>query len=321
MRLALLGRSALGSSLAAAMLTGCGGPQSLTIAPNGLPQSRTIALNRTIAHDIGNASSSYRVLYSFGDGSDGQHPDASLIDVKGTFYGTTEGGGAHSLGAVFSISTTGTEHVLHSFGNTDGAFPQAGLVDVDGTLYGTTNAGGQYTVGTAFSISTTGTEKVLHSFGHYTYSYSDGAFPEATLIDVKGTLYGTTAEGGTHEGKGTVFSISTSGAEHVLHSFGYDTDGAYPRASLANVNGTFYGTTQNGGSDGQGTAFSISTTGTEHVLHSFDYAYDGAEPLASLIEVKGTLYGTTSGGPYTEGTVFGISTTGTEHVLHTYGYP
>jgi uncharacterized repeat protein (TIGR03803 family) len=52
--------------------------------------------------------------------------------------------------------------------------------DVDGTFYGTTNAGGQYTVGTVFSISATGTEKMLHSFGYYTYSYSDGAFPEAT---------------------------------------------------------------------------------------------------------------------------------------------
>jgi hypothetical protein len=37
-------------------------------------------------------------------------------------------------------------------------------------------------------------------------------------------------------------SISTSGSEHVLHSFGNDPDGAYPASSLIDVKGTLYGT-------------------------------------------------------------------------------
>ena len=45
----------------------------------------------------------------------------------------------------------------------------------------------------------------------HNFSGSDGNFPGAALVDVKGkngkdTLYGTTAEGGTN-GLGTVFSI------------------------------------------------------------------------------------------------------------------
>jgi uncharacterized repeat protein (TIGR03803 family) len=48
---------------------------------------------------------------------------------------------------------------------------------------------------------------IIHPFGR---SAGDGTKPAADLIDVKGTLYGTTSRGGSH-GAGTVFSITTSG--------------------------------------------------------------------------------------------------------------
>ena len=51
----------------------------------------------------------------------------------------------------------------------------------------------------------------------------DGAVPCAGLIDVDGILYGTTAYGGDvtyRSGLGTVFRISTTGKEQVLHNFG-----------------------------------------------------------------------------------------------------
>jgi uncharacterized repeat protein (TIGR03803 family) len=150
-------------------------------------------------------------LHSFGSGSDGRFPQAGLIDVNGTFYGTTDGGGSYpcngfyqGCGTVFSITMNGTEKVLHSFGSgSDGSAPQASLIDVKNTLYGTTSSGGTYGDGTIFSITMNGTEKVLHSFG----SGSDGSTPQASLIDVKGSLYGTTGLGGTH-GDGTVFSLT-----------------------------------------------------------------------------------------------------------------
>jgi len=46
-----------------------------------------------------------------------------------------------------------------------------------------------------------GGETVIHTFGNG----FDGAAPLAGLIDVKGTLYGTTSAGGTY-GEGTVFA-------------------------------------------------------------------------------------------------------------------
>ncbi|MGB6601388.1 MAG: choice-of-anchor tandem repeat GloVer-containing protein [Candidatus Cybelea sp.] len=262
-------------------------------------------------------SPGYSSLYSFHGSPDGANPYASLLDVKGTLFGTTFAGGrAYQAGTVFSITTSGTEHVLHSFGNgSDGYNPLASLIEVNGTLYGTTIAGGtfRYEYGTVFRISTTGTEHVLHSFGQR----HDGQQPYASLIDVNGTLYGTTYEGGSYNA-GTFFSISTNGTEHVLHNFS-NLDAVSPTASLIDVKGVLYGTSTEGGRYTYGTVFSIGTTGTVYVLHSFGHGHDGDFPAASLINVNGTLYGTTpAGGMHQHGTVFRISTTGAEHVLYSF---
>jgi uncharacterized repeat protein (TIGR03803 family) len=271
---------------------------------------------------------SYQVLYSFGDFPDGRYPGASLIDVKGTLYGTTSDGGANRYyGTVFSVTSGGTEKVLYSFGKEpDGDGPVAGLIDVDSTLYGTTLRGGaNLKSGTVFSVTTDGVEKVLHSFGK---AREDGQYPHAGLIDVGGTLYGTTAKGGAsavcNSGCGTVFSITTGGKMKLLHSFGGGSDGASPEAGLIDVNGTLYGTTREGGTYNGGTVFSITIGGTENVLHSFGSGSDGASPDAGLIDVDGTLYGTTTyGGTHARcvsgcGTVFSITRSGSEKVLHSF---
>ena len=146
----------------------------------------------------------------------------------------------------------------------DGENPYAGLVDIGGTLYGTTYSGGAYYgsrgvacgagCGIVYSITTSGNEKVLHSFGKGT----DGMEPIGSLIEVRGKLYGTTGIGGTHGAVGgTVFSISTSGTEKVLHDFAGGSDGSHPNASLINVAGMLYGTTAGGGT-GHGTLFALT---------------------------------------------------------------
>src|SRR5580700_778561 len=314
------------------------------LAPAVIPQAPAVGPGPTIVHRIGADSSSYQVLYAFGSsGANGLIPESSLINVKGTLWGTTALGGAYgngtaSGGTVFSISATGTEQVLHSFGaGSDGSKPFGGLIDVRGTLYGTTANGGTYGGGTVFSISSRGKEHVLYSFGRNPY----GAIgPGGNLIDVNGTLYGT-AGGGTGNyctgGCGTVFSISTSGKEHVLYNFGGPPDGEFPGYGLVDVNGVLFGTTNSGGTHRCftyfpgycGTIFSVTTGGTEHVIYSFGSSLnDGSYPQASLIDVKGTLYGTTEhGGAYWHGTgyspggtVFRIKPNGKrEHVLHSFG--
>lgn len=277
---------------------------------------------------------SEKVLYSFIGGSDGANPEAPLIDVNGTLYGTTSRGGENGDGTVYSISPTGSEKVLYSFaGGSDGANPVAPLIDVNGTLYGTTQDGGGgscqiygYGCGTVYSVSTAGVERVLHSFDRD----RDGAAPHGGLVDVHGTLYGTTEFGGRSDcnriGCGTVYRISFNGSETVLYRFAGRPDGLFPTAALIDVGGTLYGTTSGGGTypvDG-GTVFSITTNGKEQVLHSFGGADDGLWPIAGLVDVKGTLYGTTPYGPSKprcscQGTVFSISIVGAEQSLSIFG--
>ena len=157
---------------------------------------------------------------------------------------------------------------------------------------------------------------MLHSFG----GKGDGVLPRAGLTDLNGTLYGTTENGGNgacgSTSCGTVFSITTSGIETVLHNFAGGTDGAAPFDDLLDVNGTLYGTTEGGGTSNAGTVFSIKPSGKEAVLYSFKGGKtDGAHPWAGLTNVNGTLYGTTvNGGATADGTVFSITLSGKEAV-------
>jgi uncharacterized repeat protein (TIGR03803 family) len=287
------------------------------------------------------------VLHYFQDSTrDGALPVAGLIRFRGLLYGTTSYGGTGdcsydffgNCGTVFSINpATNKERGLHAFQWTDGAAPFAALTGVGGTLYGTTEDGGSNDprcgsrgCGTVFAFNpAAGTEWVVHIFEKRGV---DGRLPQGELVNVNGTLYGTTAYGGTGTcgslGCGTVFSLNPrTGAVTVLYSFQDGTDGGFPSGGLISLNGTLYGTTYEGGIANHGTVFSIDpTTGVERVVHSFRAnGLGGSSPVAGLISVNGTLFGTTFyGGTGTCGsagcgTVFAINpTTGTERVLHSF---
>jgi uncharacterized repeat protein (TIGR03803 family) len=194
-------------------------------------------------------SGKVKVLHAFSGNGDGISPQAPLVDVSGTLYGTTSYGGSSGYGTVYSIGNSGVEKVLHSFEDgSDGAYPGP-LIDVNGTLYGTTQGGGSDCgCGTVYSITTTGTEAVLYAFT----GGSDGKYPQDGVIDVNGTLYGTTVNGGGSGcfgsyGCGTIFTVSTAGIETVLYRFASVFGGLEPQTPLLNVNGKLYGTTVSGG--------------------------------------------------------------------------
>ncbi|HYL26787.1 MAG TPA: choice-of-anchor tandem repeat GloVer-containing protein [Candidatus Nitrosotalea sp.] len=76
-------------------------------------------------------------------------------------------------------------------GGLDGTNPSSDLIYIDGRLYGTAAQGGVGSgngLGLVYSITTSGKIKVLHDFA----GGSDGAKPEGGLVEVDGTLYGTT---------------------------------------------------------------------------------------------------------------------------------
>lgn len=170
----------------------------------------------------------------------------------------------------------------------------------------------------------TSSYQVLHRFARNERHQHGGANPAGGLIDVAGTLYGTTSSGGVYNcggfgGCGTVFSVSPLGAKKVLHDFdGASDDGILPTGDLTNLNGTLYGTTVFGGAGvgGCGSVYSVTTKGIEKVLHSFCASTSAGNPIGGVINVEGTLYGTD--GPSAFGDVYSITTSGAYKVLHAF---
>jgi uncharacterized repeat protein (TIGR03803 family) len=263
-----------------------------------------------------------KLLYSFTGLSDGEEPEGSLIfDSLGNLYSTAYGGGG-GFGTVFELSPGAnglwTETTLYEFGgppNGDGAAPAAGLVfDDAGNLYGTTVAGviSGNCCGTVFRLAPPPSpgrrwvETLVYAFTNE----SDGYFLYSTLIIVRGSLLGTTLQGGQY-GFGTVFQLTQapSGVEKtILYSFqDSGSDGAYPGSSLAvDPELNLYGTTVEGGCGGNcqglGTVFQLtppkSPAGawSQKMLHAFSAGSDGALPMAGVLLDDGWLLGTTARG-------------------------
>lgn len=316
-------RNRLAICFGAAMLASCGGPGSGSppTAPFAFPSVEVRSARRQPP------AVKYRIVTDFGNTYEGNYPNGGLLDVKGTLYGTTEIGGAFGQGNVFSLSTAGTENVLHSFGGPlDASNPEGDLINVNGTFYGVAPGNGVYLWGSVYAITRSGGESVVYNFHGGPSDGKEADSPILTYVNHK--FYGVTSGGGA-TGRGTVYSLTTKGVERVLHSFsGGQSDGAWPDGGLVYLDGLFYGTTTAGGSDyssrdlGDGIIFSITPSGTESVLYRFPHGgSNGCCPNAGLINVKGVLYGTSAGGgAYGGGTVFGITPGGNFTTLYNFGH-
>lgn len=325
----------LTSGLTAAILTGCAGGSGGNSPVPLQPANQTPGGPFT--------SNGFATIYSFksySNGPGGAAPN-DLNAWHGRLYGTTKWAGPKNNGSVFSMDTSGKQHVIYYFkGGQDGMYPNGGVVVMGGVLYGTTQGGGDGCAmgpggvegcGTVFSVTMSGQERVLHRF---TWG-SDGASPLGDLTVLNGKLYGVTWTGGSSgacedlsQGCGTVFEISPSGKKRTVYLFKGGRDGAFPNGTLLALHGKLFGTTTDGGrrgcyQGGCGTAFSLTTSGEKHVLYRFKGGYDGANPKAGLISDHGVLYGTTSEGGTACissgcGTVFRLTASGRETVLHTF---
>jgi uncharacterized repeat protein (TIGR03803 family) len=251
--------------------------------------------------------------YSFkGDGGeDGQLPDGAPIEVSGVLYGTTANGSTGNSGVVYAITRSGAEHVIYRFNGKQGRMPYGNLIEFGNTLWGTTEQGGTY-YGTIFSITTSGKLTTIYKFKGT--KRSDGENPYAGLVELNGMLYGTTEYGGANN-TGTIFSITATGGERVIYSFGASSsgDGEHPVSALFVYNGNLYGTTLDGGPYNDGTVFEVTPSGTKQLLCSFGESPSTgiAHPGGSVVELNGELYGTAeSGGSYNKGGVFSVSPNG-----------
>lgn len=162
-------------------------------------------------------------LYGFPGGGNGEEPQSGVVlDNSGRMYGTTLTGG-NNQGIAFELRRAGKRwkaHILYIFCSlnycADGAYPEGPLLlGQGGSLYGTANSGGtgcpHYGCGVVFKLTHNKIgwkETVLHRFR----GEPDGSGPaEGVISDGKGTLYGTTLNGGTqgpNGGYGTVFEVT-----------------------------------------------------------------------------------------------------------------
>jgi uncharacterized repeat protein (TIGR03803 family) len=156
-----------------------------------------------------------------------------------------------------------------------------------------------------FRLTSNGFLTTLASFNG-----ANGGSPQARLIAGRdGTLYGTTAGGGSGD-HGTVFQVTTNGVLVTLAAFN-GTNGAAPQAGLTfGADGALYGTTYSGGPTGQGEVFrlelpsgspqilaqpqSVSTYPGRTVMFSVEVGYFGPFTYQWMLEGTNTLLGATN---------------------------
>lgn len=201
------------------------------------------------------------VLYSFTGQSDGNYPQAPVVeDSSGNLYGSTSG--ENIAATIFKLDSNGTETTLLTFSGTNGSDPVGSLaLDSADNIYGATYSGGNlndcaettFGCGIVFKLLQDGREPILNVFTGGT----GGSNPVAGVIrNAKGTLYGTTVVGGNDD-LGVVYSLTPSGAERVLYSFTGGSDGDDPDTDLSmDKNDDLYGGSL-GGTYGYGTIFKV----------------------------------------------------------------
>lgn len=197
---------------------------------------------------------SFVKIFDFSLSTYGGNPWGSLYS-DGTFlYGTTEYGGASSLGVVFKVSKDGSSYVklVEFSGSSNGTTPRGSLIS-DGTfLYGLTTYGGINDEGVIFKVQPNGTGySKLHDFS----LSSTGKAPHGSLVLVGTTLYGMNIEGGANDG-GVLFKIKTDGSGITkLIDFNTGSNGDQPFGSLLAIGSDLYGMCYDGGAFAAGNIF------------------------------------------------------------------
>ncbi|MBV9989962.1 MAG: hypothetical protein JOZ72_01600 [Alphaproteobacteria bacterium] len=151
-------------------------------------------------------------LFTFGpktlNGNEAVGPNGVVQAPNGLFYGTSNGGGSASNGAIFRATARGKVKTIHSFSASegDGGDPESNFVLAgDGNFYGTASKGGlpvndPHRSGVIYRADVKGLVQVLH-----TYTIQDGMTPQAPPLrdDATGRIYATAIRGGASQ-DGTV---------------------------------------------------------------------------------------------------------------------
>jgi uncharacterized repeat protein (TIGR03803 family) len=287
----------------------------------------------------GTSGYTFRLLYTFtlaNSSAHGYGPVGNLVlDSSGNLYGTTDSGGANSVGNIFEMTRTSingtspTANTLYSFSASTGQYPENGLaISTSGTLtlYGTTTVGGNHYTdleggdGVVFKyVPSTSTYTVLHYFNSSTAGGNTdlGCYPSSTVaIDSSGNLYCTTTNSTSGSPDGGLYKIAGSTATSIFDwgatGTGGDNIGLLkgfnPIGNLStSSSGVVFGTTEDGGAtynagtgaNNFGVVYQVSTTGLAHVW-SFPTPTGSGNwnPEGGLVVTSTYIYGTTVEGGF-----------------------
>jgi len=290
----------------------------------GLPQ--------TLAVFDGNNGSSGSVP---GDGP--ENPNGAVIFDGGNLYGVSEHGGLYGYGTVWELSggTLTTVASFNGFGaGADGSNPFGSLLLLNGELLGTTSGGGDLSLnsgegdGTIFEVAP-GPDAAITTLVNF--EGTNGASPQSGLVDLGGTVYGSTFYGGdlslnSGMGYGTIFTLTGTGLNTVntLITFNGANGGDPTSDPILATDGNLYGTVEFGGTDQDGVVYELAPGSSVNDIINFGANFNtGISPQGALIQDSaGDLFGTTAdyGAEGGNGTVFEL-TAGT-HVLNVlYTFP
>jgi uncharacterized repeat protein (TIGR03803 family) len=267
---------------------GCGLVYELTLAGNGFKE---------------------RTIYNFKGAPDSAAP-TGLVRYKKNLYGVTMlEAGFGTQPVLFELTPSGNgfvEKTLYDFPSPQQ--PTGISVATSGALF-VTNGASARTNGSIDRFDMP-LKRPLNPIVYTFSEQSNGEDPRSPLvIESSGTVFGTSAEGGTGSapeclgvGCGTIFKLVPSGKgykETVVYNFAGGTDGAIPNAPIIDAKGTLYASAGlSAGSDcvdgGCGTVFSFKPASrTFTLLYSFS-RQDLWWPNSQLVsDASGALYGTT----------------------------
>ncbi len=171
----------------------------------------------------------YSLLYNFGSRPhDGYELlDAPVLDAKGNIYGNTYLGGRDGFGTVFELNSKAgnwKERLLLQFNSKGGANPEGDVAfDARKNLYGIANGRVNNIFRLTPEVNGHWKETVLYDFHNPQEGFAPTTGP---VIGNKGTIYGTTALGGTgscYDGCGVVYKLSPRAGDKwkytVLYKF------------------------------------------------------------------------------------------------------
>jgi len=269
-------------------------------------------------------------LHSFGGpgSTDGDNPQGDLVQgTDGALYGLTGAGGGAAIATLFRITRGGIESILFTFPGTL-AYPSGSLLQgSDGNFYALSGypatISGSPFKGAVLQVTPAGSGNVLYTFDPQNTSTGDAVDPVGLTQANDGNLYGESWLGGAN-GCGTIFKVTLSGTETLLHSFpcGNTVSNSGHSRLIQASDGNLYGMTSAVGTNTGSTLFKITLDGTYSVVYTFGTnALDGAAPFGGVIQASdGNFYGMTAeGGANGYGTIFKVTPAGDETVIYSFG--